>query len=165
MLDCILGNLYGVLISRFGIYRYAHLLAQYLQLVDSGRTINIACNKQNLTAFVALDVRSQFAGESGLSRTLQTRNKNHGRVAFKLDFGSFATHQCSKFVTHNLGHHLTRLNRFEHILTKCLLLHIVGKRLGYLVVDIGIDQRTTNLFEGLRNINLCNSALTFQNFE
>ena len=165
VLDSVLGDLDGVHVALLGVDLDTHLLTQDLELVDSSRTIDVTGHEQHLTALLRLDQLCQLAREGRLTRTLQTGDQHHGGRAFEFDVGCRATHELSQLVAHDLGHHLTRLDGLQHILTQRLLLYLVGKVLGYLVVNVGINQRATNLFQGLGDVDFGNTALTLQDFK
>ena len=76
-----------------------------------------------------------------------------------------AAHQLGQLVADDLGHHLSRLDGFEHVLAQGFLLHFVGEGLGNLVVDVGVDQRAADLLERLRDVDLGDAPLAFENFE
>ena len=52
----------------------------------------------------------------------------------------------------------------QHVLSQGLLLHLVGERLGHFVVDIGIEQGATDVFQRLRHIDLGDFAFTLKYF-
>ena len=41
----VLGNLHGIVISHFAVYRHPNLLSQHFQLLDSSRTVHVAGNQ------------------------------------------------------------------------------------------------------------------------
>ena len=81
------------------------------------------------------------------------------------EVGSSASHHLRQLVVNNLHHQLTGLNGREHVLTHCLLFHLVGETFCHLVVDVGIQQGATNLFQGLGHINFGYFSFAFQGFE
>ncbi len=165
VLDSVLGDLDGVHVTLLGVDLDTHLLTQDLELVDSGRTIDVAGHEQHLTALLRLDQLCQLAREGRLTRTLQTGDQHHGGRAFELDVGCRATHELSQLVAHDLGHHLTRLDGLQHILTHCLLLYLGGKVLGYLIVYVGIEQCLAYILQRFRYIDFGDFAFTFQNLK
>ena len=85
--------------------------------------------------------------------------------SWSMDVRRRAAHQQGQLVAYDLGHHLAGLHRLQYVLPQRLLLHFVGERLGYLVVDVGVDQRTANLLEGFGDVDLRDAALAFEDFE
>ena len=158
----ILGDLHRIAVALLGVDLHADLTAQHLQLVDGRRTVDVARHEQHLTALFALEERSQLAREGSLTRTLQTRDEHHGGRAVQTDVGGRAAHERGQFVAHDLGHHLPGLDRAQHVLPQGLLLHLIGERLGYLVIDVGVDQRTADLLERLGDVDFGNAAFALE---
>ena len=163
--DAVFGDLHRIHVALLGVDLHADLSAQHFQLVDGRGTVNVAGHQQHLTALLAFEHRGQLAREGGLTRTLQTRDQDHGRRALQPDVRGRAAHQLSQLVAHDLGHHLPRFDGFEHVLAQRLLFHLVGEALGDLIVDIGVDQRAANLFECLRDVDFGDAALALEDFE
>ena len=65
----------------------------------------------------------------------------------------------------NLDHQLTGLDGSEHVHAQGLLLDGIGKLLGDLVVDVGIQQGLAHVLQGLCNVNLGDFTFTFQYLE
>ena len=165
VLDTVLGDLDRIPVTLLGVDLHADLSAEHFQLVDGCGTVNVACHQQHLAALLRLEQRSQLAREGRLTRTLQTRDQNHRRRALQPDVRGRAAHQFGQLVADDLGHHLSRLDGFEHVLAQGFLLHFVGEGLGNLVVDVGVDQRAADLLERLRDVDLGDAPLAFENFE
>ena len=163
--DRVLRDLHGVRVSLFGVDLHADLTAQHLQLVDGGRTVDVAGDEQHMAPLLLFEEGGQLAREGRLARTLQTGDQDDGRSAFQADVGGRAAHELRQLVAHDLGHHLPRLDSRQHVLTQRFLLHLVGERLGDLVVDVGVDQRTADLFERLGDVDLCDAAFAFEDLE
>ena len=86
-------------------------------------------------------------------------------MALELHIHRVAAHELSQLVVHDLYHPLLGLHGGEHILPQCLLLHGIGEGLGHLVIDIGVQQCATHVFQCLGNVNLGYLALALQNLE
>ena len=160
--NSILSNLNRILITLLGIDSNTNLAAQHLQLVNSGRTINVARHKENLKTALALAIKRKLAGEGSLTGALQSRYQNNARIALNINIGGGAAHKSRQLVVDNLNHHLPRLDRLEHIHTQSLLLHRVAETLCKLITYIRIQQRLANILKSLRNINLRNPSFTFE---
>lgn len=163
--DGVLGDLHRVFVPLFGVDLHSDLPAEHLQLVDGRGTVYVACHQQYLAAFLAFDECRELAREGGLTRALQTRDQDHGRVALQPDVCGRAAHQFGQLVAYDLGHHLPGLHRLEHVLPQRLLLHLVGERFCDLVVDVGVDQRTADLLERFRYVDLGDAPLALEDFE
>ena len=165
MLDGVLGNLHRIAVSLLGVDLDANLAAEHLQLVDGRRTVDVARHQQHLAAPLALEHRGELAREGRLTRTLKTGDEYHGRRTLEPDVGGRAAHELRQLVADNLGHHLPRLHRLEHILSQRLLLHLVGEVFGDLIVDVGVDERTANLLERLGDVDFGDAAFALENLE
>ena len=65
----------------------------------------------------------------------------------------------------DLDKELTRTNGIDDVLSHRFLLHAVGKLLRGLVVDIGLQQGLTDILDRLGDINLRDTAFTFENLK
>ena len=163
--DSILGDFYHILIAFLRVDVNTNRSTNHLQLFDSCRTIDVAGYQQRLLMMTSLQHVGKLTTESGLTRTLQTRHQDDGRTAFQLQFCGLTTHQLRQFIMHDLHHQLARLHGCEHIHTHRLLLDRIGKVLGNLIVDVGIQQGTPYVFQRFSNVNLGDFSLTFQYLE
>ena len=164
-LDGMQSNLNRILTIQLTINRYLHLLTQHLQLFDSGRTVYVTSYQQRLAVLLGLEHTGQLTGERSLTGTLQTGHQDNGRTVLQLDFGGIATHQLGQFIVYNLHHQLARLHRRKYVLSQGLLLYRICKAFSNFIVHIGIQQGTTHIFQGLRNIDFGNLTFTFQYLE
>ena len=165
VLDGVLRNLHRVLVALFAIDLHLDLLAQHLQLLDSGRTIDVASHKQHLLAALAFQVRGQFGGESGLTRALQTCDEDDTRLAFQVDINSVAAHEFGQLVVHDFDHHVARLHRGKYLLAKGFLFDVVGNILGNLIADVGVQEGATDLLHRVGNIDFGYKCLSSKDFE
>ncbi len=74
--DGVLGNLHHVLVAVLGIDIDAHRLGHDLQLLNGGRTIDVAGHQQRLLVLTLLQHLGQLAGKGGLTGTLQARHQD-----------------------------------------------------------------------------------------
>ena len=65
----------------------------------------------------------------------------------------------------DLYHQLSRTNGRDDVLTECFLLDLVGELLGCLVVHIGLQQSFPDVLYSLRDIDLGNPSLTFEDLK
>ena len=156
---------YGILLPLFGIYRHAYLLAQHLELVNRRRPEGVAGCEENLHAFLALEVERELAGESGLTRTVQTCHQDHSRIALDVDLAGRATHKCCKLIVDYLDHHLLRLDRSQDILSQCLGLHPVAEILRHLVADVRVKQSLADVLDGLRHVDFSYLSFSLEDLE
>ena len=86
--------------TRLGIHRHTQTLAQNLQLIHGGRTINIGCHEQRL-AFLFEQIGCEFAGGGGLTRALQADDHpDRRRAGSEKRLGVFAE-QVGEFIAND----------------------------------------------------------------
>ena len=136
-----------------------------MQLLNSCRTINVTSYEQWALVLLGLQHIGKLTREGCLTRTLQTRHQDDSRTTFEVELYSLTTHQLCQLVVHNLHHQLAWLDGCEHIHTQRLLLDSISKLLGYFIVDVGIQQCLTHIFQRLCNVNLGDFSFTFQYLE
>ena len=161
----VLRYLHRVLVALFGVDLHAYLLAEYLQLFDGCRPVDVACDEQDAAASLALQQVGELAGEGGLTGTLQAGDEDDGRSAVEIDVRGRTAHEQGKFVTDYLGHHLPRLDGGQHVGAEGLLLYLVGEGLGYLIVHVGVDERAAYLLERFGNVDFGNPSFALQYLE
>ena len=163
--DGVLRDLHGVFVPLLGVDLDADLAAEDLQLVDGRRTVYVARNEQHLPALLRLDVGRELAREGRLARALETGDENDGRRPFEADVRGRAAHELGQLVAHDLGEHLPGFHGLQHVLTQRLLLHRVGEGLGYLVIDVGVDERPADLLERLGDVDLGDAPFALEYLE
>ena len=104
----------------------------------------------------------EFSAEGCFTRTLQTRHQDNGGTVLEFQLRGLATHQVRQFIVDDLHHQLAGFHGSKHVHTHCLLLHSISKGLGNLIVNVGIQQGATHVFQGFGNVNLGDFAFTFQ---
>ena len=165
LLDGILRDGHGVLAVRFAVYGYADLFAQHFQLFDGGGAVDVAGCQQRVLVLLVLQHQGELAREGGLSRAVEARHEDDGRMALQVQFGRFASHEGGQLVVHDFHHQLAGLHGGEHVLPQRLLLHRVGERLGHLVVHVGVEQCAAHVLEGFGHIDFGDFPFTFQYLE
>ncbi len=103
--------------------------------------------------------------ECGLTRALQTGYEYDGWVALHLYIGRGAAHETCQFVAHYFGHHLAGLDALQYVGAESLGLYLVGERFGYLVVDVGVDEGATYLFERFGYVDLRDASFALEYLE
>ena len=164
-MDGIEGNLHGILTVGLHVDGHPDLLGQHAQLLHGSRTIDVACSQQGFSAAFGLEHIGQFAGKGGLTGTVETCHEDYGRASVEVQLGRLAAHELCQLVVDDLDHHLLGLDGSEHVLSQGLLLDGVGKLLGDLVIDVGIQQCATHVLQRFRYVYLCDFALALQYLE
>ena len=62
-------------------------------------------------------------------------------------------------------HQLSGTDGSQHILSESFRLYRIGKLLGYFIIDIGIEQCATYIFQGLGYVYLGNLTLAFEDLK
>ena len=165
MVNCVECDLDRVAALLLGVHRHPDALGEDTELLACGGTVDVGTDQQRTFALGRFQLLGEFAGECGLTRTLETGHENHRRLALGVEGGRIAAHEFGEFVMHNLDHQLLRLQGVDYVLSESLLLDSVGESLGDLIVDIGVKKCASHILEGLGYIDLGDSSLTFENFE
>ena len=160
-----LGDGHGVLAVQFAIHGHVDLFGKDAQLLDGGGAVDVAGHQQRTAVLLALQHAGQLAREGGLTRTLQTRHQDDGGLAGEVDFGGLASHQFGQLVVDNLHHQLAGLDGGQHVLSQGFLLDGIGEVLGYLVVDVGIEQGFAHVFQGFGHVDFGYLAFSLEDFE
>ena len=156
------GNFHGAYLITQRENCNIQLLAQHLQLLDGGRTVNIGGNQQRTFMFILIDV-SNFSNRGGLTGALQTgHHDNRGRLAGHIDGGLLRTHQDGQFLLHNFYNLLSGSKTLQNISAKCALFNGGHKILNNFVADVGFQQSHTHGSHCLVNICLGQLALAGQ---
>ena len=148
--------------SAFGEDRNADLLAEHLQLINGRRTMHIGRRQQRKTS-LTLQMQCELRTEGGLAGALQSRNHDHRwRQRRKRDPDMLAPQKSDQLIVYDLDDQLSGGNAVQHILTHRPPEHVVNELTRNFVVDVGIQEDTAHLTEGLRDIRLGDFALSAQ---
>lgn len=86
-------------------------------------------------------------------------------MPFEHHLSRCAAHQLSQFVMYNLNQQLSRLYGRQNLLTHGFFLYTVGETFGDLIVNVGIEQRTSYFLKRFRYIDFGNFTFTLQYFK
>ncbi len=155
----------GVHIAFFAVDRHIDLAAHDLELLYGCRAVDVACYQQRALGLFALVLPGKFARESCFTRALQATHQHDCRVAAEVKLCGCAAHERRELVVYNFHHLLLWLNGLKHILADGLSLDGVGKLLGYLIIDVGVEQCAANVAHGFGNVDFRDFALAFEYLE
>ena len=65
----------------------------------------------------------------------------------------------------DLDHHLLRLDGCEDVLSHRLVFHAVAEFFGDFVADVGVEERLTDILDGLSDIDFSYFSFSFENLE
>ena len=136
------------------------LLADYLQLLDSRRTIHVAGYEQRSVTLV-FKFEGKFCGVRCFTATLQTAHHNYGRrMVCNCKPCLVAAHKFCEFFINYFDYHLTRCKALHYIGTDGALCHFFSELLGNLVVYVCFKQRKPYLAHSLLNVGFCKFAFS-----
>ena len=144
MLDRVFGDLHradGSHLKDGGV----HLCADHLQLLNRGRTVDVAGDQQRAASLLA-EHFGKLCRVGGLTGTLQTAHHDDGwDLGRKVDAAVGGTHQLGQLVAHDLDDLLRRGQAGEDLLADSLFGDLFDKVLGHLVVDVRFQQGQADL--------------------
>ena len=147
-------------------HRHPGLLADDAQLVDGGRAVDIAGDKQRAAALAAV-IFAELGRVGGFTVALQAAHHQHG-LALVLDvqqLGFLAAHQAGQFLVDDLDDLLRGGQAFHDLLPHGALGDLGAEILGDLIVDVGFQKGHADFAHGGLDVRLVQLALAAQLFE
>ena len=146
--------------------RRTGLPAHHLQLVDSGRTVDVAGHQHRAAALLDV-VFCELCCVGRLTVALQAAEHDDGLTLVLDDQagGFLAAHQGNEFLVDDLDHLLGGGQALHDLLTHGTLRDLGTEILGNLVVDIGFQQGHPHLAHGGFDVGLGQLAVAAQLFE
>ena len=142
--------------------RHANLAAKRCQLVGSGRAVDVARGEQRRAALL-LEQVGQLYGRRGLTGALQThKHDDVGDTVAKDEFALGGAEHLGELVEHDLDDVLRRRQRLHDLCGHAALLGLGDELLDDLKVDVGLEQRHTDVAHGRGDIGLGQLALAAQ---
>ena len=143
----------------------AELSADDLQLLDGGGAVNVAGREQRIFVLLFEQAR-EFCAVGRFARALQADQHHDGRrLGSDLDLLVLAAHERGQLFVDDLDDHLRGREAFEHVRADAALGRLFDEVLDDLVVDVGLEQRQTDLAHGFLDVGLRQAALAAQLFE
>ncbi len=162
--DAVAGDLHRVALTRIEDGEI-DLLAQRLELLDGGRTIDVGRDEQR-AASLLLETKRELPGVRRLSRALQPDEDVNGRRRVAVgQAGRGAAHQLDEFVVDELDDGLGRRQRGEDVRTDGFFFDAVDELFRDREGDIGLEQRDADLAQYLSDVRLGESAAIRQPVE
>ncbi len=159
------GYTYGIFDILFCINLHADGISKYFQLVDSGRAVYVAGNKQRPHSLFTFQLLRQLSGECGFTGTLQSGHKDYGRFPCKVQGSDVAAHKLGKLIMDNLDHQFAGFDGVDYVAAKSFLLDCVGESLCHFIVYVGVDKRAAYVLECFCNVYFSDTAFAFEQFE
>ena len=145
--------------------RDSQLFADDLQLLDRGRAVDIAGGEQRIFGLF-FEKPGELGAVGGLARALQAdEHDDGGRLRGDLKLLVFAAHEGGQLFVDDLDDHLRGREALEHVSADAALGGLFDEVLDDLVIDVGLEQRQTDLAHGFLDVGLGQAALAAQLFE
>ena len=127
---------------------------ELLQLLDRRRALQVAGGHGHVPVVLAQELR-QLGGRGRLARALQPGHQDHGRrVRSEGEIAAGAAHQLGELVVDRLDHGLAGVERLADLGAGEALAQRGCEVLDDLEVDVGLEQRQTDLAQGLVDVLL-----------
>ena len=164
LFDRVPGNLDGVL-DLLTVDGNIRLLAEHLELLDSGRSLQIVGDHQRMAA-LADQIAAQLGGRGGFATALETgqhddRRSRRDEVNPRID----RAHQLGQFVVDDLDHDLAGVEALDHLGAQRGFAHVFAELLDDVVVDVGFEQGFAHVPHRVGNVGLGDPTATGQRFE
>ena len=126
------------------------LLPELLELVNRSRTLEIASDERGALP-VSAEHQAELRRSRRLARALETCEEDHGRRAAEREPRVARAHEGRQLLVHDLHDLLARREALQHVLTESALLDGRREVARDLEIDVGLEQRETDLAHGLRD--------------
>ena len=137
--DRVLAEGHRVRRGQVGIDRQAELLAEHLQLLDGGGTLQVGGHQHRLAAAL-LDQPAQLAAGGRLARALQAAEHQHRHIAAEMERVVHRAHQVDQFLVDDADQLLGGIERLEHRFADGLLGDPGHEVLDDREADVGLQQ-------------------------
>ncbi len=141
----------GVFRVKIGVDRQAKLLAEHLQLLDGGGTLQVGRHQQRLAAAGGQDLPELAAGRR-LARTLQAAEHQHRDVAAEMERMIDRPHQADQLLVDDVNELLGGIERFENRFAHGLLANALHEVLDHRQADVGLQQRPLDRLQAVAHV-------------
>ena len=162
--ESLLGDLEHIGLAFFGAEnRDIDLAAEDGELVDGGGAMEVA-RDEKWRAALGFQQAGQLSRGGGFSCAVEANDEDASGLV-EVQLGGVASKECAEFLVKNFYDLLAGRHAAENGFAEGLLLDLGYEILRDLEVDIGIEQRESNLAEGVRDIRFADLALAAEVFE
>jgi hypothetical protein len=145
LLETLRGNRNRIALASLCIDGDLDLLSELLQLVDRSRSLKVAGDESGCLPLLAQE-ESKLGCGGRLTRALQTGEEDdRRRTSRERKLRAPGPHERRQLLVHDLHDLLTRREALQHLGTRCTLLHRGDELLDDLEVDVGLEQRESDL--------------------
>ena len=138
-LTALLADLHRIGRARLGIDRNAKLLAEHVQLLDGGRTLQVGGDEHRLAAAL-LDQPAELAAGGRFAGALQAAQHQHRHVGLQMQRMIDRAHQVDELAMDDAEHLLVGIDRFQHPFADGLLGDLGDELLDDRIADVGFEQ-------------------------
>ena len=145
LVECPFGDVDRVAVRALRVDVRAGLAAHGDELVDRRRAIDVTGGESDVLAVLLQQARELAAGRC-LTRALQAGHQDHGRAGRrKREVAAGTAHQVRQLLVDDLHDLLAGVEALQHVGAQTALLHRRRELLDDLEVDVGLEQRKTDL--------------------
>ena len=134
------------------------LSAELLELVDRRGPLQVGGDERGLLPGLP-EQKRELGGRRRLARALEAGHQDHGRRLPEREARVAGAHQRGQLLVHDLHDLLAGVEPLQHVLAARALLDLGDEVLDDLEVDVGLEQRETDLAHGLRDLLVVEPAL------
>ena len=129
----------------FGVDINTELFTEALQLLHSGRALQVSSNQQRLLLLGLLKMQRELGAGRRLTTTLQTAHHQDQRpLVGHRQTSCLASEQIGQRIVKALDELLARVDRVNHVLADDALADVGNELLGDLEVDVSLQQGLTD---------------------
>ncbi len=143
----------------------AGLLAEHLQLLHGGRTIDVERRHQHALLVAVLEEEGELGRRGGLARALEPDHEDGRRRRTERERFAFGTQHADEGVVDDLHDLLAGRDRADHRFADRLFAHLGDEILDHGERDVGVDESFADLGKGGIDIGLGQRAATAQPVE
>ena len=140
--------------DRLGVHGNIDLSSEGPQLLDRRRALQVGTDEERLMP-LTLQQTGEFAHRRCLTSTLEASHQNHGRgLRIDRNGASRTTEGVDQLFVNDLDDHLPRREARSDVFTHRSLTHSADEALDHTEVDVGFEQRKTDLSHRVVDIGL-----------
>ena len=152
-LACGGGDLHRLLLGRRSEELRAGLLRDGAQLLDGGRAIDVARDREHLLLPVLAQPLRELADGGGLARALQAGHQHdRRRLAGEIELRRVAAHQLRQLAVHDADQRLPRRQAADHLLSERAFAHARDEVANDRQRHVGFEQRDADFAQHLLRI-------------
>ena len=142
--------------------RYIDLFRVDFELFNSGRPVDVACNKQRTLSF-RLELACQLGGGRCLAGALETGHHYDGHSVWLHSYlCHLRAHERDHLLVDDLNDHLGRVETVHDVCADCGFCHVFCELLDDFEIDICLKESHLDFLHGVLDIFFCQAAFGTQ---